>query len=187
MESHSASSDPRDVAAELADAEAMRAQLAGSLRLPSWFHASIGAAISVQIATTTYTLATPGASVLVLVAGLLVFATVAAVQLARFRGLNGVWVGGLASRAVLGTSTLSSIVYAGSLAAAVWAGLAGLGWLAALAAAAGGIGYATCERRWWNAYLRDPAEHARAEPPRYLAGLAIVAVLGMVALLLGRG
>src|SRR4249919_849112 len=116
MESQSGSSDPRDVAAELADAEAMRSELAGSLRLPSWFHASIGAAISVQIGTATYTLATPGASVLVLVAGLLVFATVAAVQLARFRGLNGVWVGGLASRAVLGTSTLSSIVYAGSLA-----------------------------------------------------------------------
>ena len=187
MESQSSSNDPRDVGGELAEAEAMRSLLAGSLRLPSWFHELIGAAIAVQIGTTTYTLARPGASVLVLIAGLLVFAAVAGVQLARFRTLNGVWVGGLASRAVLGTSTFSAVVYAGALAAAVWAGLVGRGWLAALAAAAGGIGYAICERRWWNEYLRDPEEHARAEPPRYLAGLAIVAVLGMAALLLGRG
>ncbi len=53
--------------------------------------------------------------------GLAVFAAVAGVQLARFRRLNGVWLGGFASRVVLGTATAASVSYAVALAAAIWA------------------------------------------------------------------
>lgn len=187
MESMSSSSDPRDLAAELAHAEELRASLTETLRLPSRFHESIGVAIAVQISTTAYALAGGRGAGLVLIAGLVVFAVVAGIQLGRFRRLNGVWVGGLASRAVFGTSTLSSVVYAGALAAAVWAALVGLWWLVPAAALLGGGGYAASERRWWQAYLRDPEHHARAEPPRYLAGLAILAVVGMAVLMVSHG
>jgi hypothetical protein len=181
--------DPNDAGAELARAEALRARLTGTLRLPGWFHESIGAAVALQVGTAAYTVSRPSAgaaAVAILVAGVAVFAAVAALQLQRFRRLNGVWVGGLATRAVLGTSTLSSLVYAGSLAAADWAALSGPWWLAALAAVAGGVGYAVSGRLWWAAYLRDPERHARAESRLYLIGVVVVALVGLVVLLVGR-
>jgi hypothetical protein len=181
--------DPGDAGAELARAEASGARLVDTLRLPSWFHESIGAAIAVQVGTAAYTVAQPSesvGSVAVLVAGILVFGVVAAVQLQRFRRLNGVWLGGLASRSVLGTSTPSSLVYAASLASACWAALSGLGWIAAIAAVAGGIGYAVGGRLWWGAYHREPVKNARGESAFYVAGVLLLAVLAFVVLAVGR-
>lgn len=182
--------DPRDAAAELARAEGMRAGLTRTLRLPSWFHESVGAAVAVQVATVAYAVAQPRvgvATVVVLVAGVVAFAVVAAVQLGRFRRLNGVWVGGLASRAVLGSSTLSSLVYAASLAAACWAALSVPGWwLSGAAAVAGGVGYALSGRHWWSTYLRDPVKNARGQSALYAAGCFVVAVAALVLLARGR-
>jgi hypothetical protein len=182
--------DPRDAGSQLAEAEAVRSRLAGRLRLPTWFHSSIGAAVAIQIGTTAIVPAGPGPGLpgfLILAGGVAVFVAVAAVQLARFRRLNGVWVGGLASRAVLGTATLSSCVYAVSLAASLWAGLAGLWWLSVLAAAAGGAGYALSGRRWWAAYQRDPVKNAQGESTIYLASIVVLALVALVVLVLGRG
>jgi hypothetical protein len=190
MESISPSMDPRDAGSQLAAAEALRSQLTGGLRLPTWFHSSIGAAVAIQIGTAAMVPAGPGpglTGIVVLIAGVAVFVVVAAVQLLRFRRLNGVWIGGLASRAVLGTATLSSAVYAASLAAAFWAGLAGLWWLSVLAAAAGGAGYALSGRRWWAAYQRDPVTNAQGESPVYVTGIVVLAIAALVVLMVGRG
>jgi hypothetical protein len=179
--------DPRDAGAELARADALRDHLAGALRLPGWFHESIGAAVAVQIGVTAFALSRSSsptaATVALLLGGVAVFVVVAAVQLQRFRRLNGVWVGGLASQAVLGTSTLSSVVYAASLAGAGWAALAGLWWLATIATVAGGIGYAVSGRRWWAAYLRHPEQHARGESTAYVVGVVVLCLLGLAVLL----
>jgi hypothetical protein len=181
--------EPGHAAAELARAEQMRAVLTRSLHLPSGFHESIGAAVAVQIAATSYALtrSTMGVAVLApLVGGVVVFVVVAAVQLERFRRLNGVWVGGLASRAVLGSSHLSSTAYGASLAASGWAASSGLGWLAVTAAAVGGTCYALIGRRWWAAYLREPAQHAQGPSLLYAAGSFVVAFAAFVVVARGR-
>jgi hypothetical protein len=181
--------EPRDAAAELARAEGMRAGLTSTLRLPSGFHESIGAAVAVQVATTAYAVGQTRVSagtVAVLVAGVAVFGVVAVVQLMRFRRSNGVWVGGLASRAVLGSTNLASVVYAASLAAAGWAALSGRWWLTVLAAAAGGAGYALSARHWWATYLRDPVKNARGQSALYAAGCLVVALAALVLVARGR-
>jgi hypothetical protein len=38
--------------------------------------------------------------------------------------------------------------------------------------------------RWWQAYRHDPATHAGGAPPWVLAALAVLACLGLVALLI---
>lgn len=168
---------------DLARAEAMRASLATGLRLPSRFHTSVGIAVAVQIGTTALALTgdrSTGVALGLVLAGLLVFGAVVVVQLHRFRALNGVRVAGFASRALLGTSTLSSLAYAASLALSVWAGYAGLPWLAMLPAACGGAAYAVAAHRWWVSYQRDPAQHAVAESRAYLAALCTAAIAGLV-------
>ena len=61
---------PSDPAAELAAAEAARQRLTGSLRLPSWFHTSLGAAVAVQVGAAAYGIAEhSGGPMLVLAAG----------------------------------------------------------------------------------------------------------------------
>src|SRR3954447_18677168 len=103
-----------EAAAALVGAEASRAGLAGGVVFPSWFATSIGAAISVQIATAA--VGVGDGSPWALLAGLVVFALVGIVQLARFRRRNGVWLGGLAGRVVLGTGTFASSSYVVALA-----------------------------------------------------------------------
>ena len=120
------STPPRPTAAEasaaLLDAEAAHATLADRIATPSWFFASMGVAIAVQIATVAVGLQDAhevarlrlGADApWLIVAGLAVFAVVAGVQLWRFRRLNGVWVGGFASRVVLGSGVAASVSAAG--------------------------------------------------------------------------
>src|SRR4051794_3251695 len=69
---------PSDPTGDLAAAEAARQRLTGSLRLPTWFHSLLGAAIAAQVATAGYGIAEQsGAGLLLVGAGCLVFLAVA--------------------------------------------------------------------------------------------------------------
>ncbi|MDX6372813.1 MAG: hypothetical protein QOD98_1801 [Nocardioidaceae bacterium] len=178
---------PSDPASDLDAAEAARRRLTGTLRLPSWFHTALGAAVAVQVATTAYGIAEQsGAGLLVVAAGFLVFLAVAVVLLARFRTLNGVWVERLASRAVLGMSNRSSLVHLAAVGGAIWAAFEGQPWLVALAAVLGGAGYAASSRLWWQEYMGDPAGHARAESRVMVALVAVSGLSALVVLVLYR-
>ena len=184
MESKPACPTAAEASAALIDAEASRATLAHGIATPSWFFTSMGAAIAAQLATTAVGL---GADALwVLAAGLAIFAAVAGMQLARFRRLNGVWLGGLASRVVLGTGIPASASYAIALGAAIWAAYDARWWLVALWSIAGGAAYALSGRRWLRTYRALPAVHGRGESAAWLV-LVSVAVLAGLALLLMNG
>jgi len=97
--------------------------MASGVRLPRGYEPAMGTAIALQILTAAVGLTSEaswgGPVALVGAAG---FVVVAAIQLARFRRLNGVWLGGFASKVVLGTATAAAVAYAvglfGALAAA---------------------------------------------------------------------
>jgi len=184
MESSPGRPTSAEAAAALMEAEASRATLAHLIDTPSWFFTSLGAAIAAQIATTAFGLG-DGAP-WVLAAGLAVFALVAAVQLGRFRRRNGVWLGGFASRVVLGTATAASASYTVALGVAIWAAYDARWWLVALCSVAGGTAYALSGGRWMRAYRARPAVHATGESAAWLALLAAVAVAGLVLLLINR-
>ena len=171
-----------EAVAALRDAEASRAAIAHGVATPSWFFTSIAVAISVQIATTAVGLG--DGPVWVLVAGLACFAAVAGTQLARFRRRNGVWLGGLASRVVLGTGTAASSSYAVAMGAAAWAGLEEQWWLVALCALGGGAAYALSGLRWLRGYQEQPAARARGESAAWLALVAAAALAGLALLLI---
>lgn len=183
MESTPSRPSAAEASAALLDAEATRATLAGDIRTPSWLFASIGVAVAVQIATTA--LAVRDERPWLMVAGLVAFAVVAAVQLARFRRANGVWLGGFASRVVLGTSATASVAHVAMLAAAIWAAQAERSWLVGLCSIVGGAGYALTGRRWVGQYRGAPAEHARGEALALVVVLGVVAVGALVLLVLG--
>lgn len=175
---------PRPTAAEakaaLLEAESTRATLAHHIVTPSWLFASMSIAIAAQIATTAAGLGEDAPWLMA--TGLAVFAVVAAVQLARFRRLNGVWLGGFASRVVLGTATAAAVSYTVAIAAAIWAAYADRWWLVALWSTVGGAAYTLSGRRWMHGYRGDPARHARGESLAWL-GLMIAAAIGGLALL----
>jgi len=168
--------------AALTDAEASRASLAHRIATPSWFFTSMGAAIATQIATTAVGLG--DSAPWVLAAGLAIFAAVAGAQLARFRRLNGVWLGGFASRVVLGTGMLASASYAIALGAAIWAAYDGRWWLVTLCSVGGGAAYALSGRKWISTYREQPAVHWRGESATWLAMLTLAAVAGLALLLM---
>jgi len=171
-----------EASAALLDAEVARARLADHIVTPSWFFASIGVAIAVQIATTAAGLG--GDAPRLIAGGLAVFAAVAGIQLARFRRANGVWLGGFASRVVLGTATAASVTYALALAAAIWAAYGDRWWLMALWSAVGGAAYALSGGRWMQSYRGDPAAHARGESLAWLALMLAAGISGLVVLVL---
>lgn len=182
MESNQGRPTAAEASAALIEAEASRAALAHGIATPSWFFTSMGAAVAAQIATTAVDL---GADVpWVMAAGLAIFAAVAGMQLARFRRLNGVWLGGLASRVVLGTGIPASASYAIALGAAIWAAYDARWWLAALWSIAGGGAYALSGRRWLQRYRALPAVHGRGESAMWLIPLSVAAVAGLAFLLL---
>jgi len=162
-------------------ADASRAGLAARIKVPSWCIPSLGVAVAVQIATAAVGLAED--ALWILVAGVVLFGVVAAVQLARFRRLNGVWLGGFAGRVVLGTGTVAQASWAAGLVVSVWAGYGGRWWLVVLGAIAGGAGWALGGRAWLRAYRADPASHGPGESTAWLALLVVVAI-GLLALLL---
>jgi hypothetical protein len=169
-----------EASAALREAESTRATLADHIATPPWLFASISIAIAAQIATTAAGLGEDAPWLMA--AGLVVFAVVAAVQLARFRRHNGVWLGGFASRVVLGTATAASGSYAVAIAAAIWSASADRWWLVALWSTVGGAAYALSGRRWMHGYRGDPAGHARGESLAWL-GLMMVAAIGGLAVL----
>jgi hypothetical protein len=170
-----------EAATALRAAEVSRAAIADGVATPSWFFTSIVVAISVQIATTAVGLG--DGPVWVLVAGLAVFAAVAGVQLARFRRCNGVWIGGFASRVVLGTGTAASGSYVIALAAAAWSALEEQWWLVALCALGGGGAYALSGLRWLRGYQAQPAVRARGESAAWLALGGAAALIGLALLM----
>lgn len=184
METSGPAPTPDEAAAALLDATTARDQLSNGLVLPSWFHTSIGLTIVAQIATAAVGVAAQTTSGLVLVGGGLVpCLVVACVQLVRFRRLNGVRLGGLASRVVFGTDATVSTVHALATGAAIWAAFAQNWWLVGLCAIAGGVGYAVGGARWVRAYRGDPASHSRGESVLLLVVLAVPVVAGVVLLL----
>jgi hypothetical protein len=184
MESNSARQDPDDPRSVLAAADQARQRLAAGLRLPAGLHPALAAAVAVQLGTAAYGTAAHTASGLaVAMAGVAVFLGVAVLTLCQFRRVNGVRVDGLASQVVLGTGATSTLVYAGAFGAATWAAFESRWWLVGAAAVAGGAGYAFAVLRWWHAYRHDPARHAGGASPRMLAVLAVLACLGLAALL----
>ena len=165
---------------------AVQQRLASTLTLPRGFAPVLGGAIAVHVATAAVGIEQQTVAGLGLVAlGLVVFAVAAAWLLARFRAVNGATVGGLTSRAVLGTSHTSSAVYAAAFAAATWAAFEAQWWLVAVCALAGGAAYAACALAWWRAYQRDPATHAHGESRLVLGLIAAAVVVGAVVLMLG--
>ena len=187
MESNETQLTAKEASTALREAEASRTTLAQRIATPSWFFTSIGAAITMQIATTAVRLAAPSTATLAaLVIGIVVLAAVAGVQLARFRRLNGVHVQGFLSRVVLGTGALASASYALAIVAATWAAFDEHWWLVAIWSAIGGTSYALSGRRWLRVYRAEPARHAQAESAAYLAVLSAAALAGLAVLLLYR-
>src|SRR3954449_10560381 len=145
MESKPRRPDAEEASAALLDAEATRAALADHIATPSWFFVSMSVAIAVQIAAVAVGLGDKHAldagevgTPWLAAAGVALFAVVAGVQLARFRRLNGVWVGAFTSRVVLGTATAASVSYPLALGAAIWAAYGERWWLVALWSLIGG-------------------------------------------------
>lgn len=171
-----------EATAALTDADAASVRLAHGVATPSWFTASLGAAVAAHIATTAHGV-TDGQP-WTLAAGLAIFTVVAVVQLARFRQINGIWLGGFASRVVFGSGAAASVSYAVALAATIWAASVGQWWLVGLCAIAGGAGYALSGLRWLRAYRAEPSLHARGESPAWLALLAGTALAGLALLVL---
>ncbi|MEO5981971.1 MAG: hypothetical protein ABIQ13_06610 [Pedococcus sp.] len=187
METSGSRPTPDEAAAALLDAGSARDQLSQRLTLPSWFHASIGLVVVVQTATLAVGVADQSsAGIGLAVAGLVPFVLVAVVQLVRFRRLNGVWVGGLASRVVFGGDAAASTVHFLAMAAAIWAAFEERWWLVGLCAVSGGVGYALCGVRWMRSYRGDPAAHSRGESVLLLVALLVSLLAGAVLLVGGR-
>jgi hypothetical protein len=185
MESTPVPQTPGDPRSELAGADQARQRLAAGLELPTGLLPALAAAVAVQVGAAAYGIAAQTAAGLaVALAGLAVLMGVAAVLLYQFRRINGVRVAGLSSQIVLGTGGISTLVYLVGFGVATWAAFETRWWLVAMAAVAAGVGYASGTLRWWRAYRHDPATHAGGASPRVLAALAVVACLGLVALLI---
>lgn len=188
MESSLHRPTPDEAAAALTDARSAQQRLATEVAVPSWFSTSLGVAVAVQIATAAVGVAAtghdqPGArSLAVIMAGVVVFLAVAAVQLWRFRQLNGVWLGGFASRVVFGTGMAASLSYGAGLGLALWAAYEEMWVLVALAASAGGVAYAISGRRWVDRYRAAPEANARGESALLLGALVVLAIASLVLL-----
>lgn len=184
MESTPRLQNPDDPRSELAVADQARQRLADGLRLPIGTYPVLAAAVAVQVGAAAYGIAAQTtAGLAVALAGVAVLMGVAALLLYQFRRINGVRVDGLSSQIVLGTGFTSTLIYLGAFGAATWAAFESRWWLVAAASVAAGIGYAFGTLRWWHAYRRDPTAHAGGVSPRALAALAVLACLGLVALL----
>lgn len=178
------SPDSGDAASVLAAAQESRQRLTAALRLPRAFHAVLALAVAVQIATAGYGIGQQTtAGLLILLGGLAFFLLLALLLLHRFRELNGARIDGLSSQVLLGGGPTASLVYLGAFAGAVWAGFEAQWWLLAVLAVSGGVGYALAARTWWRHYREDPLTRAPGASPRLLAGLAVMALLGLAALL----
>ena len=196
MESTDHRPSANEASAALDDAVASRAMLVRHLRTPPLFFTSIGVAIALQIGLTAVALtwsvgaggitSLSGWSLAVFVAGVAILLAVAGVQLAAFRRLNGVWIGGLLSRVVLGTGAIASSAYVLALLAAIWAGIESQWWLVVACSIVGGAAYALGGRRWFEAYRAEPARHARGVSKAMVWLAGGVALAGLALLVIYR-
>ena len=187
METSGSRPTPDEASAALLDASSARDQLSHRLSLPSWFYTSIGLALGVQTATLAVGVADQSAAGAGLaVVGLVPFVLIAVVQLVRFRRLNGVWVGGLASKVVFGGDATASAAHVLAMGFAIWAAFEERWWLVGLCATAGGAGYALGGVRWMRSYRGDPAAHSRGESVLLMVALAVPLLAGAVLLLVLR-
>jgi hypothetical protein len=182
------SSDPASAAAAaLRDADAASTRMAGAIRLPSGFLTSISAVVALQIATTA---AGAGSDATwggwALAGGLAAFLAVGATQLARFRRLNGVWLGGLADRVVLGTAPSAWIPYAAAIVMATWAASEDQWSLTGACAVLGGAAYGLSGRHWMQAFHAEPQRHGPGSSIIWLAILVLAAIAGLIPLLLSH-
>jgi hypothetical protein len=185
MESRPAKQNPGDPRSELAVADQARRRLAAGLRLPTGLHPVLAAAVAVQVGAAAYGVAAQTtAGLAVALAGLAVLMGVAALLLSQFRRINGVRVDGLSSQIVLGTGGTSTLIYLIGFGAATWAAFESRWWLVAAAAVTAGLSYAFGTLQWWHAYRHDPSTHAGGASPRVFAVLAVIACLGLLALLI---
>ena len=165
----------------LRDAERARDEWAEAVVLPRGHDVAIGGAVAVQVATTAIGLAVDAPWALwALVGGLVLFGVVATIQLWRFTRLNGVRVGGFASRVVLGTATTASLAEGVSLVGAYAAAVRDLWWLVGLISVAGGVVYVLSGRRWLRAYRKEPARSGAGESTLWVALAVGLAVVGLV-------
>ena len=185
MESPNPPRDPSQARADLAAAEVARERLTGGLRLPSGLHPVLAAAIAIQIGTAAVGVARQTtAGMAVVGAGLVVLLAVTAWALLRFRQINGVRVDGFASQIVLGKGVTATSAYIVGFVIAMWAAFESTWWLVAVAAVAGGVGYAWGVREWWSAFRADPTTHSHGASSRVLALLAATACLGLAVLVI---
>jgi hypothetical protein len=185
MESNPAEQNPGDPRSELAVADQARQRLAAGLRLPTGLHPILAAAVAVQVGAAAIGIAAQTtAGLAVALAGLAVLMGVAALLLSQFRRINGVRVDGLSSQIVLGTGGTSTLIYLIGFGAATWAAFESRWWLVAAAAVIAGLSYAFGTLQWWRAYRHDPSTHVGGASPRVFAALAVIACLGLIALLI---
>lgn len=178
---------PDEAAEALLEADRARDLLSHQWVIPSGFHSSIGIGIFFQIVTVALGVSDQSSRGIGLaVVGLVPIVLIGAVQLFRFRQLNGAWVSGMASRVVLGGDPSASTVHLLAMGAAMWAAFAERWWLVGLCAVAGGIGYALCGVRWVASYRNDPATYGKRESALVLAGLSVLFVAAAVLLVAER-
>ncbi len=176
---------PDEATAALLAAGSARYELSHQLTTPSWFYTSIGVAIVIQTATLAVGVALQSLGGIGLaVAGLIPFALVAWVQLARFRRVNGVWISGLASRVVFGGGAAASTLHFLALGIALWAAFEQRWWLVGVCAIAGGAAYALSGALWVRSYRRDPAANSRAESVLLVVAVIVVLLGAAVTLVL---
>jgi hypothetical protein len=184
METDISAPTPDDAAAALAGAGSARDRLSRQLTLPSGFYASIGVAVAIQIAALAIGVAAQTAlGVGLAVASVIPLAVVAAVQLVRFRRLNGVTLAGLASKVVFGGDAAASTTHFLAMGLAIWAAFEQSWWLVAVCAIVGGVAYAAFGMRWMRAYRRDPAAHGR-DSVLLMVVLAVPLLVAVVFLIL---
>ena len=143
----------------LRDAEQARDDMAASVVFPRGHDEAIGAAVAVQIATTALGLAVDAAwARWALAGGVVLFGVVAGLQLWRFTRLNGVRVGGFASRVVFGTATTASFgVRRRRWSSPTLPPPATSGGWSGSPRWPGVVVYVLSGRRWLRAYRREPA------------------------------
>jgi hypothetical protein len=170
----------------LRDAEQARDELAADLVVPPGHDVVIGAAVAFQVATTAVGLTVDHAWARTLLAvGLAVFGLVAAVQIIRFRRLNGVSVRGFVSRVILGSAIPATVGEIVAVVAAYLAAVRDLWWLVVPIALAGGLVYVLSGRRWLRAYRQRPDRLGPGESALWLALVVAVAVAGLTLLVIG--
>lgn len=175
---------PDEASAALADADAARIALAERVAVPPVFLMALGAAVAVQIATTTAGITgATGRPGLLIASGLVLFVVVALGLLAHLRRSSGLWLAGLVNQVVGGTASAAVTSYTVAFWAALWAAFVGNWWLVAVCAAAGGTAYALSGLAWLRRYRADPAAHASGVPAAWLLAIAAAVAAGLLLLI----